>query len=91
MIRGSVEETLNEPLEKEAESLTLHMLRLKGAAFETDIIERYLRRESGIEEAFIEMYRANGFVLPLIFPLSAGQNTRKLPRVSGMSSPYCRK
>ena len=78
LVRGSVEETLNELLEKEAESLTqaaryersearqgyrsghydrcltttsgdvtLHMPRLKGVSFETAIIERYRRRESG--------------------------------------------
>ncbi len=87
MVRGSVEETLNELLEKEAEQLTqaaryersearqgyrsghydrnltttsgdvtLHMPRLKGISFETAIIERYRRRESSVEEAFIEMY-----------------------------------
>ena len=88
LVRGSVEETLNELLEKEAESLTqarykrsearqgyrsghydrnltttsgdvtLHMPRLKGLSFETAIIERYRRRESSVEEAFIEMYLA---------------------------------
>ena len=81
LVRGSVEETLNELLEKEAESLTqaaryersearqgyrsghydrnltttsgdvtLHMPRLKGVSFETAIIERYRRRESGVTE-----------------------------------------
>jgi putative transposase len=89
LVRGSVEETLNELLEQEAEKLTqaaryernearqryrsghysrnlattsvdvtLHMLRLKGVSFETDIIERYHRRESSVEEALIEMYLA---------------------------------
>jgi transposase-like protein len=79
LVRGSVEETLNKLLEKEAESLTqaaryersearqgyrsghynrnltttsgdvmLHMPRLKGVSFETAIIERYRRRESGV-------------------------------------------
>ena len=79
LVRGSVEETLNELLEKEAESLTqaaryersearqgyrsghydrsltttsgdvtLHVPRLKGVSFETAIIERYRRRESGV-------------------------------------------
>ena len=78
LVRGSVEETLNELLEKEAETLTqaaryernearqgyrsghydrnltttsgdvtLHMLWLKGVSFETAIIERYRRRNSG--------------------------------------------
>ena len=32
------------------------MPRLKGVSFETAIIERYRRRESGVEEALIEMY-----------------------------------
>ena len=85
LVRGSVEETLNELLEKEAELLTqaaryersearqgyrsghydrnltttsgdvtLHMPRLKGVSFETAIIERYRRRESSVEETFIE-------------------------------------
>ena len=93
MVRGSVEETLNELLEKEAESLTqaaryersearqgyrsghydrnltttsgditFHMPRLKGVSFETAIIERYRRRESSVEEAFIEMYLAGASV-----------------------------
>ena len=81
MVRGSVEETLNELLEKEADQLaqaaryernearqgyrsghndrnltttsgdvTLHMPQLKGVAFETAIIERYRRRESGTDQ-----------------------------------------
>lgn len=89
MVRSSVEETLNELLEQEAEKLTqaaryernearqgyrsghydrnltttsgdvtLHVPRLKGASFETAIIERYRRRESSVEEALIEMYLA---------------------------------
>ena len=71
LVRGSVEETLNELLEKEAESLTqaaryecsearqgYRVPRLKGISFETAIIERYRRRESSVEEALIEMYLA---------------------------------
>jgi len=34
------------------------MPRLKGIPFETAIIERYRRRESGVEKALIEMYLA---------------------------------
>lgn len=34
------------------------MLRLKGVAFETAIIERYRRRERSVEEALMEMYLA---------------------------------
>jgi len=89
LVRKSVEETLNELLDKEAEALTnagkyertadrqgyrsghyqrnltttsgdvnLKIPKLKGVAFETDIIERYQRRESSVEEAPIEMYLA---------------------------------
>ncbi len=89
LVRGSVEETLNELLEAEAEKLTqaaryerneqrqgyrsghysrnltttagdvtLKVPELKGISFETAIIERYRRRESSVEEAFIEMYFA---------------------------------
>ena len=39
-------------------NVTLHVPRLKGVSFETAIIERYLRRESSVEEALIEMYLA---------------------------------
>ena len=38
--------------------VTLHVPRLKGVSFETAIIGRYRRRESGVEEALIEMYLA---------------------------------
>lgn len=38
--------------------VTLKMPKLKGATFETAIIERYRRRESSVEEALIEMYLA---------------------------------
>ena len=38
--------------------VTLHVTRLKDVSFETAIIERYRRRESGVEEALIEMYLA---------------------------------
>ena len=83
LVRGSVEKTLNELLEAEADryernearqgyrsghydrnltttsgDVTLHVPRLKGVSFETDIIERYRRRESSVEEALIEMYLA---------------------------------
>ena len=89
LVRKSVEETLNEMLDKEAEELTgagkyertavrqgyrsghysrkltttsgevtLEVPKLKGVPFETAIIERYRRRESSVEEALIEMYRA---------------------------------
>ena len=36
--------------------VTLHVPRLKGISFETAIIERYRRWESGGEELLIEMY-----------------------------------
>ena len=35
--------------------VTLKVPKLKGASFETAIIERYRRRESSVEEALIEM------------------------------------
>ena len=38
--------------------VTLNVPRLKGISFETEIIERYRRRESSVEEALIEMYLA---------------------------------
>ena len=38
--------------------VTLHVPKLKGVQFETAIIERYLRRETSIEDALIEMYLA---------------------------------
>jgi putative transposase len=89
MVRGTVESTLNQMLEAEAEELcrarryertadradtraghyerklvttsgevTLKMPRLRSLPFETQIIERYRRRESSVEEAMIEMYLA---------------------------------
>jgi transposase-like protein len=41
-----------------AGAVTLKMPRLRNVPFETQIIERYRRRESSIEEAMIEMYLA---------------------------------
>lgn len=38
--------------------VTLHVPRLKGVSFETAIIERYLRRESSVKKALMEMYFA---------------------------------
>ena len=38
--------------------VTLKVPKLKGISFETVIIERYRRRESGVEKALIEMYLA---------------------------------
>lgn len=89
LVRTSVEETLNELLEAEAEELcgakryerniervdtraghyerklqtkagevTLKVPRLRRLPFETEIIERYRRREASVEEALIEMYLA---------------------------------
>ena len=45
-------------LQTKAGAVTLKMPRLRNAPFETQIIERYRRRESSIEEAMIEMYLA---------------------------------
>jgi transposase-like protein len=89
MVRSTVEQTLNDLLDAEAETLcgakpyersearkalrsghyereletkagavTLKVPKLKGARFETAIIERYRRRESSVEEALVEMYLA---------------------------------
>jgi transposase-like protein len=45
-------------LQTKAGEVTLQVPRLRNAPFETQIIERYRRRESSIEEAMIEMYLA---------------------------------
>jgi len=89
MVRSSVEETLNDMLDTEADQLCnarryertdartggraghykrklhtkageveLKVPKLRGAKFETAIIERYRRRESSVEEALMEMYLA---------------------------------
>jgi transposase-like protein len=89
LVRSSVEETLNNLLDQEANTLTqaakyertdsrqgyrsghysrnltttsgdvnLKVPKLKGIPFETEIIERYRRREISVEEALIEMYLA---------------------------------
>jgi putative transposase len=41
-----------------AGEVTLTMPRLRSLPFETEIIERYRRRESSVEEALVEMYLA---------------------------------
>ena len=41
-----------------AGEVTLEVPRLRHLPFETEIIERYRRRESSVEEAMIEMYLA---------------------------------
>ena len=89
MVRGTVEQTLNDLLDAEADRLCnapkyarspdrvdsraghyerklltkagevkLKVPKLREAIFETEIIERYRRRESSVEEAMIEMYLA---------------------------------
>ena len=89
MVRSTVEETLNDMLDAEADQLCnaklyerteartggraghyqrklhttsgevdLKIPKLRGAKFETAIIERYRRRESSVEEALMEMYLA---------------------------------
>lgn len=89
MVKESVEKTLNDLLDSEANRLckakryertserignraghyerefhtkagmvTLKMPKLKHIQFETEIIERYRRRESSVEEALLEMYFA---------------------------------
>ncbi len=38
--------------------MSLQVPRLRNLPFETEIIERYRRRESSVEEALVEMYLA---------------------------------
>ena len=88
-VRDSIEETLNQLLDAEADALcgakryerspdrvdtraghyerelhtsagavTLRMPKLRKLSFESEIIERYRRRESSVEEAMVEMYLA---------------------------------
>jgi putative transposase len=45
-------------LQTKAGQVTLKVPRLRSLPFETQIIERYRRRESSVEEALIEMYLA---------------------------------
>jgi len=45
-------------LQTKAGEVTLQVPRLRSLSFETQIIERYRRRESSVEEALIEMYLA---------------------------------
>jgi transposase-like protein len=48
----------NRQLQTQAGEVTLQMPRLRKLPFETEIIERYRRRESSVEEALVEMYLA---------------------------------
>jgi transposase-like protein len=45
-------------LQTQAGEVTLAVPRLRNLPFETEIIERYRRRESSVEEALVEMYLA---------------------------------
>jgi putative transposase len=45
-------------LQTQAGAVTLQVPRLRNLPFETEIIERYRRRESSVEEALVEMYLA---------------------------------
>jgi putative transposase len=45
-------------LHTKAGEVTLSMPRLRSLPFETQIVERYRRRESSVEEALVEMYLA---------------------------------
>jgi len=45
-------------LRTKAGEVTLKVPRLRSLPFETQIIERYRRRESSVEEALMEMYLA---------------------------------
>lgn len=48
----------NRSLTTTSRDVTLKVPKRKGISFETVIIERYRRRESSLEEAFIEMHLA---------------------------------
>jgi putative transposase len=48
----------NRRLQTQAGEVTLQVPRLRSLPFETQIIERYRRRESSVEEALMEMYLA---------------------------------
>lgn len=92
LVRMTVEETLNAPLEEEASELVgaerydrtagreayrsghyarklvtrvgeveLSVPKLRGATFQTAVIERYRRRETSVEEPIVEMYLAGVF------------------------------
>lgn len=50
--------TYDRQLQTKAGEVTLTVPRLRKLPFETQIIERYKRRESSVEEALIEMYLA---------------------------------
>ena len=50
--------TYERKLQTKAGEVTLQVPRLRSLPFETQIIERYRRRESSVEEALMEMYLA---------------------------------
>jgi putative transposase len=50
--------TYNRKLQTKAGEVNLKMPRLRTLPFETQIIQRYRRRESSVEEALVEMYLA---------------------------------
>jgi putative transposase len=45
-------------LQTQAGEVTLSVPRLRNLPFETEVVERYRRRESSVEEALVEMYLA---------------------------------
>lgn len=67
----------NRNFQTTAGDVTLKVSKLKGVQFETDIIERYRRRECSVEEALIEMYLACvsvRCVIELRYPMKTGKN-----------------
>ena len=50
--------TYRRKYQTKAGEVTLRMPKLRVLPFETEIIERYRRRESSVEEALVEMYLA---------------------------------
>jgi transposase-like protein len=56
--KGQRSGSYNRDFETKSGKVKLKIPKLKGVQFETQIIERYKRRESSVEESLIEMYLA---------------------------------
>jgi putative transposase len=69
-------------LQTKAGEVTLQVPRLRSLPFETQIIERYRRRESSVEEALMEMYLAGVSVRRVEDITEALWGTRVSPRTS---------
>jgi putative transposase len=67
-------------LHTQAAEVTLSIPRLRNLPFETEVIERYRRRESSVEEALVEMYLAGVSVRRVEDITEALWGTRVSPR-----------